>query len=66
MSPKYPNIIVELTGCDGNAFAVLGRCRQAARQAELPDELIATFTAEAIVTDYDHLLQTAMRWFDVR
>jgi len=66
MSPKHPHIIVELTGCDGNAFAVLGRCRQAAQQAELPDELIATFTAEAMASDYDHLLQTAVLWFDIR
>lgn len=66
MSLKHPQIIVELTGCDGNAFAVLGRCRHAAQQAELPDEVIATFMAEAMATDYDHLLQTAMLWFDIR
>ena len=66
MPPKHPQIIVELTGYDGNAFAVLGRCRQAAQQAELPDEVIATFMAEAMATDYDHLLQTAMLWFDIR
>jgi hypothetical protein len=66
MSPKYPQTIVALTDCDGNAFAVLGCCRQAAQQAELPDEVIATFKAEAMAIAYDHLLQIAMRWFDVR
>jgi len=64
MSPKYPHIAVELTGRDGNASAVLGRCRQAAQQAELPDDAIATFMAEAMAGDYDHLLQTAMLWFN--
>ena len=60
MSPKYPHVTVELTGHDGNAFAVMGRCRQAARQADLPDDAIATFMVEAMAGDYDHLLQTAM------
>ena len=27
MTPKHPEIIVTLTGQDGNSFAVLGRCR---------------------------------------
>ena len=66
MSPKYPHITVELTGHDGNAFAVLGRCRQAALEAELPDDAIANFMAEAMAGDYNHLLQTAMLWFDIR
>jgi hypothetical protein len=66
MTPKYPDITVELTGHDGNAFAVLGRCRQAATEADFHDDEIATFMAEAMASDYDHLLQTAMLWFDIR
>ena len=66
MTPKHPGITVTLTGQDGNAFAVLGRCREAARDAGLSDEEIATFTDEAMAGDYDHLLQTAMRWFEIR
>jgi hypothetical protein len=66
MSPKYPDITVELTGHDGNAFVVLGRCRQAAQQADLNDDQIAAFMAEAMEGDYDHLLRTAMLWFDIR
>lgn len=64
MSPKYPDITVELTGHDGNSFVVLGSCRQAAQQADLNDDQIATFMAEAIEGDYDHLLRTAMLWFN--
>ena len=33
MTPKYPEITVELIGHDGNAFTVLGRCRKTAREA---------------------------------
>jgi hypothetical protein len=64
MRPKHPNVIVELTGHDGNALAVMGRCCQAARQADLPDEHIDKFMVEAMAGNYDHLLQTAMLWFD--
>ncbi|GAA0287320.1 hypothetical protein [Rhodovulum strictum] len=66
MIPKYPDIIVTLTGQDGNAFAILGRCRAAARDAGLSDDEIAAFMDEAMAGDYDHLLQTAMRWFEIR
>lgn len=66
MTPRYPDITVTLSGQDGNAFAVLGRCREAARSAGLCDEEIAAYMAEAMAGDYDHLLQTAMRWFEIR
>ena len=66
MTPKHPDITVTLTGQDGNAFAVLGRCREAARNAGLSEDEIANFMAEAMAGDYDHLLQTAMRWFEIR
>lgn len=65
MTPKHPDIIVVLTGQDGNAFAILGRCRAAARDAGLSDEDIAAFMDEAMAGDCDHLLQTAMRWFEI-
>ena len=66
MTPKYPEIIVTLTGHDGNAFTVLGRCRQVAQDAGLDENEIATFTNEAMKGDYDHLLRMAMSWFDIR
>lgn len=66
MTPKHPEITVTLTGNDGNAFAVLGRCREAVVEASLTDDEIAAFMAEAMAGDYDHLLQTAMRWFEIK
>ena len=65
MTPKYPHITVALTGHDGNAFVILSRYRKAAREAGLSDDEIAAFIAEAMSNDYDHLLQTAMCWFEV-
>lgn len=66
MTPKYPYIIVELSGHDGNAFAILGRCRQAAQEAGLSEDEIDAFMTEAMAGNYDHLLLTAMCWFDIR
>jgi ABC-type sugar transport system substrate-binding protein len=63
-TPKHPDIIVTLTGEDGNALATLGRCRAAARDAGLSDDEITAFMADASAGDCDHLLQTAMRWFE--
>jgi hypothetical protein len=65
MVPKYPDIIVELMGTDGNAFAVLGKVTQALRRADLPKDVCEAFRQEATAGNYDALLQTVMRWVDV-
>jgi hypothetical protein len=36
--PKNPEIVVELVGGDGNAFAILGSVVRALRGAKLPDD----------------------------
>jgi hypothetical protein len=66
VSPRHPEVTVQLVGLDGNAFAILGRCRAAARRAGLARSEIDAFTAEATAGDYDALLQTCLRWFDCR
>jgi hypothetical protein len=60
--PRYPDIQVQLSGQDGNAFAILGRTTGALRQAGLAQQEIDDYFAEATSGDYDHLLQTTMRW----
>lgn len=62
---KYPNVKVKLVGQDGNTFMILGLCKKAARRANVPEEEIDKFREEATSGDYDHLLQTAMKWFEV-
>jgi hypothetical protein len=42
---------------------ILGLCQRAAKDANLPKEEIDAFYKEATGGDYDHLIQTAMRWF---
>lgn len=60
--PKYPHVVVQLTGEDGNAFNILGRVTRAMRAAGLSSEEREAFRQEATSGDYDNLLTTAMRW----
>jgi hypothetical protein len=63
--PKYPEVTVQLSDQNGNAFYILGACRKAARKAKVPDEEIKAFTNEAEEGDYNHLLQTCLKWFNI-
>jgi len=56
---------LQLSGESDNAFAILGAAKKAARRADWTDEQFEEFKAEATSGDYDHLLQTCMKWFDV-
>ena len=57
---------VTLDRQDGNAFNILGRCMRAAKQAGWTKEQIDAVLQEMRSGDYDHLLQTAMKHFEVR
>ena len=57
---------VRLVGKDGNAYVILGLCQRAARKAGWPKEKIDAVMADMRSGNYDHLLQVAIREFDVR
>ncbi len=61
---KFPNIEVQMTGNDGNAFAVLGAVQKALRKAGVPQEERDQFHQEATSGDYNHLLATCMEWVE--
>ncbi len=63
--PLHPEVSVELSGADGNAFMVLGKCTKAAKRVGIRQDEIDRFREEAMAGDHDHLLQTCMKWFDV-
>jgi hypothetical protein len=65
MVPKYPDITVQLTHEDGNAYAILGRVNRALRQAGVSQAEREAFMQEATAGDYDGMLQTVMRWVEV-
>lgn len=56
---------LELLGEDGNAFAILARAARVAKKADWSAEEIKKFRVEATSGDYDHLLQTCEKYFDV-
>ena len=56
---------LQLTGEDGNAFAILGRARKAWFDHNFGREEWEEIKKEAISGNYDHLLQTMMKYFDV-
>jgi len=62
--PKY-DVKVQLSGEDGNAFAILGTVKRALRRADVSQELINKFFEEATAGDYDHLLRVCMEWVDI-
>ena len=62
---KYPNVKVKLVGSDGNAFAILGKVKNALRAAKVPQAELDAFMKEAMAGDYDNVLATCMRWVDV-
>jgi len=61
---RHPEVVVELTGRDGNAYAILGAVQQALRRAGHASD-IAEFLDEATSGDNDQLLQTCIRWVTV-
>ena len=53
-------IVIDLTGPDGNAFVLLGKAKQLARQLGLDGNVI---TNEMMSGDYENLLQVFDRYF---
>jgi len=59
---RHPEVTVQLSGEDGGGAHIIGRVRVALRRAGVSAEEIEEYTNEATSGDYDHLLQTTMRW----
>ncbi len=57
-------IELKLTEVDGNAFSIIGAASKALRKAGKAD-LFDEFQKEATSGDYDHVIQTCMKWFEV-
>ena len=54
---------VPLVGEDGNAFAIMGRVVEALEDAGNDQSVIDAYMEQATAGDYDHLLQTLLKWF---
>lgn len=60
---KKPKL--KLVGMDGNAFMLLGLAKRAADKAGWTAEQWGVVRNEAMDGDYNHLLQTLMKHFEV-
>jgi len=65
MDVVYPHVTVKLTGEDSNAFMMVGRTGREMRRAGVPDAEIVAFREEATSGDYDHVIQTIMKYVNV-
>ena len=65
-TPRFPDIHVQLSGEDGNVFAILGRVRKELRRGGASPEQVDEFTREVTSSgSYDGALATIMRWVNV-
>jgi len=62
---KY-DVKVQLTGRDGNAYAIMSAVSKALRQAGASDEEVYKYQDESMSGDYDNLLRVAMKWVNVQ
>ena len=65
MTQQAEKPVVNLSECDGNAYAIIGRCIRVAREANWDEARMERFQNDATSGDYDHVLQTAMKFFKV-
>lgn len=61
----YPQITVNLTSIDGNAYSILGAVTKKIKRYGIAQSLIDEFLKEAESGDYDHLIQTVMQYVNV-
>jgi hypothetical protein len=62
--PKY-DIEVQLSGNDGNAFAVMAAVKRALKTAGATPEELSQYQQESMSGDYNNLLRVANEWVEV-
>ena len=65
MKKQINKPVVKLIGQDGNAFAIMGRIKQALRCSGADKEYIDKYLSEATSGDYNHLLAVNMKYVEV-
>lgn len=65
MSTETTKPTLVLCGEDGNAFMILGKAQRVARKAGWAEGKVKLMMKEATSGDYDHVLQTMMKYFEV-
>ena len=65
MEAKFPEVVVQLTDQDGNAFAVIGAVAKALKRAGKPDAAKEFTDAAFKCGSYDEVLQLCMKTVEV-
>lgn len=65
-TPTYPDVVVQLTGNDGNAMSIMSRVSRALKAHGLAAETVQDFRDEATAGDYDNLLRVVQKWVTVQ
>lgn len=64
--PKYPDIVVKLTGEDGNIFNLIGITLSRMKEAGVSDDELHAFKQEILNTDsYSKAIWVIMTWVTV-
>jgi len=63
--PKYPEIEVQLSGVDSNAWSIIGTVSRALKAAGVSAEELKQYSEESRSGDWDNVIETAMRWVEV-
>ena len=56
-------IVVDLTGPDGNAFALIGLATRLAKQLGIDSHTINVIKTKMMSGDYEHLLKVFVKYF---
>lgn len=64
--PRYPDLTVQLSGEDQNAFAILAKMDRSLAGHGVSQADRIRFRNEATASDYEQLLATCKRWANVR
>jgi len=60
-----PRPEVQLTGVNGNVFSVISTVERALKRAGWTSDQLSVFRNDAMSGDYNHALQTCMKYADV-
>lgn len=63
--PRHPDVNVDLTKIDGNAFAIMGAVIAAMKEAGLSNAQVEEYRKAATSGDYSHLLSVTIDFVDV-
>ena len=63
--PRYPDVVVKLTGANGNALNVVGMTRRALDRHGVSDDVVESYVRQALSGNYDKVLSTTLEWVTV-